>query len=298
MQKTGVSSLYRALLFAALGISTVLWFGTARADAMAELCPASLQRMEPSIGGRYEASPAFTYELQAITKRTIDDATVIADTDHGWYRWTVADIALPMTAEIVSGRLVKYTEKFAQSARLEVVFPEPLLVYHAWVLSAKSGDETTLGWAARGEVTCQVPAFEGRLPNKAAAAQAPAPIPSGSPTPPPTLGTPAKAIAAVTPFDTVECAVPFKKPTVTYAQAPDYPDSARESTINAGVVYVEVALDEEGRLLDASIYAGSGNSALDLSGLRAARKSTYSGAVSYCEKVRGQFLFTATFFAR
>jgi hypothetical protein len=34
--------------------------------------------------------PSYTYELHAPTIRTIENAAIIVDTDHGWYQWSVA----------------------------------------------------------------------------------------------------------------------------------------------------------------------------------------------------------------
>jgi Gram-negative bacterial TonB protein C-terminal len=303
MQKMGVSLIYRALAFAALGIGLALWFGTARADAVAELCPASVERMSPGPGASRAPSASFTYELRAKTVRTIDDAAVIADTDHGWYRWGVTQVAMPMTVEDVATPRFRYTTRFARSTRLEVVFPEPLLVYRSWILSAKSTDEASLGWAKRGEYRCQVPAFQSRIPSaKELAADKTleqAIVPVGTPSPVPSPAQPAVAVPTTMSLDTIACSVPFRVATVDSPQSPDFPNGSTESMLETGSaevkVEVEVTLDEEGRLLDASVFAGSGIAPFDLAALRAARKSGYSGAVSYCEKVRGQYIFSATF---
>jgi TonB family protein len=111
----------------------------------------------------------------------------------------------------------------------------------------------------------------------------------------PATGAPATAAAAAAPFASIVCETPFQAAKVTDASVPDFPNGARELVLSQASTEVEVSIDEEGRLLDASVYATSGNALLNLSALRAARKSSYSAPISYCQNVRGQYLFTATF---
>jgi TonB family protein len=276
---------------AAAATFALLFFASvAKSDAMAELCPASLERMTPNVSG--VAAPAFTYELHARSVRTISKATMIADTDHGWFQWSADDIELMAATVMSTTRFGSYAVKIGRSAQLDVTFPQPLTVRRAWIERAAASGPTP-GWGDKGEVPCQVPAFPSRdadaaeLALEASLQFVPANPPTGAP--------PSKAVAATVPFATIDCAAPFRNPVVTDASAPEFPDGARELVLNQTTTQVEVSLDELGHLIDASVYVSSGNALLDESALRAARKSSYSGPISYCQNVRGQYLFSATF---
>jgi TonB family protein len=286
-------------IVALCALFAVLWFGAAKADAAAEFCPASVETIEPS-GAAGVSSAEYSYELNAATSRTIADATLIADTDHGWYRWTVAGVVLPAAKATETTARKTYTIDFAQSDRLHVAFPEALLVRHAWITSARATDENVLGWEKRGEFACMVPAYSSRgawtaeleRPQSRRSIPPPRPLGAASSTP---VGA-AQAVPTAIPFDSIDCDVPFRQATVTAPQIPDYPDSQRGSGVSATSL-VAVGINEKGDMIEASVYAGS-NAAFDQSALRAARMSSYSAPISYCQKVRGLYLFTATFMPR
>jgi TonB family protein len=169
------------------------------------------------------------------------------------------------------------------------------------VASARATDEAVLGWGNIGEFSCQVPIFENRGAKDAEVARmqsrAVAATPAPSPEAPQAAATGAVAVAlpATAPFDSVaDCPVPFKEATVAAAVSPDYPESARELGYS-GTVYVDVALNGRGQIIDTSIYVGSGSPQFDAAALRAARRSEYTGGVSYCQHVRGEYVFVATF---
>jgi TonB family protein len=285
---------------------SALCFGAAKADAMAEFCPATVASVE-STGGADVPSAEYSYVLDAKTARTVADAAIVADTDHGWYRWRVANLPLQMTSQAGTHRgpagMVNYTSKFARSERQLVVFPEVLSVRHAWITSARSDDESVLGWGKVGEFACEVPAFPNRGVGTAELARSqshkatPSPAPAG-----PALAAPAdgavRAIATSLPFDSIDCVTPFRDVRVTGAVSPDYPSILRGNAPGRNSVILDVASDEQGHVLDVSVFAGSGFAQFDAAAMRAARQSSYSGAVSYCQQVKGEYLFTATFDAQ
>jgi TonB family protein len=280
------------LLLAGLG------FGAAKADAMTEFCPATVESIESSAGSNVP-SAEYSYELNAKTARSVADASIIADTDHGWYKWSVADVAMPITTESVTTGNKTYQHKFAQSNRLQVVFPDALLVRHAWITRAKANYESVAGWEKVGESACEVPTYNNRGVHTAELARAqsrkatPSPSPAGREPFTAPAGV-ARAVSTSMPFDSIDCDVPFRQATVTAASHPDFPPMLRDSGLS-GTVLIAVAVDEDGHLIDASLYASSGLPAFDSAGLRAARLSSYSGPISYCQKVRGEYLFNATF---
>lgn len=75
---------------------------------------------------------------------------------------------------------------------------------------------------------------------------------------------------------------------------PEYPESAQDQG-GEYVGIVEVAVGDDDQLVDAWTFAGSGNRAIDLTALRAALGSTYGDAISYCQHVRGYYIFRADF---
>jgi TonB family protein len=277
---------------------SAVWFCSAKADAITEFCPARVERVTSGVAGG-APSATFSYELNAKTPRNIVDASIVADTDHGWFRWRLGAVPMPMVSEKVWTNTGSYTHAFAQSPRLEVSFPEPLLVRHAWITSAQASDETVLGWGSKGEFACQVPTFSDRGAKTVELARSQSRAAAASPPPASAAQAPASGVAAAAtpttlPFDSIDCALPFHQATVTMAVSPDYPMIARESGVS-GTVMVDIALDEQGHIIDASIYSGSGYGPLDVAAVKAAQKSSYAGAVSYCQMVRGEYLFTATF---
>jgi TonB family protein len=280
---------HQGTIAAAAAFAVVFFASAAKSNATVELCPASLERLTANAPGAPSAT--FTYELQAASVRKIEHGTLIADTDRGWFRWSVDDVTMAAATEKTTTRFGSYAVKIARSARLDVGFPAALTVHRAWVERAQASGVPV--WSDKGDVPCQVPAFASRDADadELARDQMVQILPEN-----PSAGTPpAKAVAAATPFATIDCAVPFQVAKVTDTSVPQFPDAARELVLYQTSAEIVVSLDEAGRLMDASVYASSGNGPIDESALRAARKSSYAGGVSYCQSVRGQYLFTATF---
>jgi hypothetical protein len=302
----------RRIVIAACGLLAVLWFGAAKADAVAEFCPAVVANVQSS-GGAGLASEEYSYVLDAKTARTVDDAAIIADTDHGWYRWSVANVSLQMATLTFSfhnaGDGISYKYQMARSGRQLVAFPEALFVRHAWVTSARSDGETVMGWGKLGEFACEVPTFPNRgidtaelersqarkatpAPRKAPAAPIPAAVL------PPLADGAIRAVPTSLPFDSIDCDTPFRELMVTDAISPTYPSILKGSVYTTTSSLITVAADEEGHVIDASLFASSGYGAFDVEAQRVARKSSYLGAISYCQKVKGEYIFTATYESR
>jgi TonB family protein len=91
------------------------------------------------------------------------------------------------------------------------------------------------------------------------------------------------------------CATPDRAASVTHAVIPDYPDSARPLNLGPTTVLLQVTVGSDGELRSATIYKSSNNMAMDQAALRAARKSTYQGAITNCAPAGGIVLFHAPF---
>lgn len=270
----------RAIRFAVLRLFALLVFAslaTARAQAALELCPAVASVPLP-VGAAFGApARTFDYDVTALAPRTVS-ASLIADTTGGWYTWNVNGVTLAsMTRSMRPSALPRqfYLQPYtiAASPTLAVTFPGSLTVRHVWVASANG-------------VECDVPAFDApsdrQPPNPDEVAASPSP-----------LYAMASATQAQAPFASTGCDQPFAASTVLKAENPK-PSGLREMSTGPLAVEVELALDPSGHSIDAWIYESSGYAGWDLSALRAARLSTYSGSISYCRPVRSTYLFLAT----
>lgn len=248
---------------AALALGTLFFFITASKAGASEPCPAQLVR-----AGESAASDTFAYALHS-TATTVASATIVADTDAGWYGWSVSDVDLARAAEGVpeerDGKTWVY--KGNASSALGATFAKPVSVRHAWVTSASVDGKT---------IACAVPIFHARDSQDWHSPAAGA--------------APSKSVAAAVlpePFSTLECAKPFADAVVTQAVSPDYP---KFEILAPLVVKVSVTVDENGKNVASSIYQSSKILAFDAAALRSARLSTYAPAVSYCRNVTGTYL--------
>lgn len=286
----------------ALVVGMMLFAGCyAPARAVTEFCPARVALMhDPAATPEPKAFPAvdsvtesaaskLMYTLDAQTPRTIVHASIIADTGDGWYGWREESVELSKTSVMVKTKLYSGTFTFARSNPLTVTFPKPLIVHHVWVTQARTNGETLMGWDPLGDFSCRVPDFADGGPGFTPVARRQASV---TPSPAPSTSAPPGVAVAVAPPFPIDCEEPFKHAGVARPVTPEYPQGG-----NGGyyITFVEVAVGGDGRLLDAWTYAGSGNRAVDLSALRAARASAYESAISYCQRVPGYYLFRADF---
>ena len=269
---------------------------TVRAEAVTEFCPATVENASPIGASLGTAASAYAYELQALTPRAVD-ASIIADTDHGWFSWSIADVTLhgvTRTNHIkLNGRYQLEEYVIAESAPLAVAFPSAVVLRHAWVVLGKTSGEVKLGWDARGPTSCDPPGFASASiadPPKAPTAQAtPTPLPSAA-------GATSTAVPTNPPFGISTCAKPFAEATVTRPVAPDFSDFGLLQPGGAALSVVAVAIDEHGKRVDAWLLSSSGLGEFDLAALRAARVSEYSGGISYCRPTKDTYLFQAVAF--
>lgn len=273
----------------------------ARACASVEFCSALLGNMNPIGASLGTSARSYSYELTAVAPRAVD-AQLVADTNAGWFGWSISGVPLERTTRLLrfpAANVAPYGVTLPAatipypaiaSSPLSVVFPYDVIVRHAWVEEANRADaaaSTDYTAAAR----CDVPDFA----TASMADTPPYPGASATPTPLPSPNAPGtRAVPTLAPFAPARCSTPFKEATVTRPARPELPTMV-ESEGLGGTSIVEVAVGKDGKLIDAWTLGSSGSRAMDLSALRAARSSQYSGAVSYCRPVNGLYLFRADF---
>jgi hypothetical protein len=259
---------------------TAFFAAGASADAMVEQCPAHASQLQAS--GKTADATIFTYTVDALSQRTVD-ATLIADTDRGWFSWSVADVPLVSVNRMDQAGTWPVPYKAWSSRDLSVAIPGDVVVKHAWVTNGRATGESTFNWDAKGSIACDVPGFDAP-PSPAPALPAPtASIPPDTPV--------AKTTAA--PFDIPPCDKPF----VAAAPLSGPPlDPAALGGLNNGLAaeaaVIDVAVDGAGNVLDAWVK-GSTHSAFDKLAMAGALQSKYTGAVSYCRAAEGIAKYTA-----
>jgi hypothetical protein len=259
-----------------------LWFGAAKADAMVEQCPVHASELRAS--GKTAEATIFTYTVGALSQRTVD-ATLIADTNRGWFVWSVAGIPLALVNRMDKAGTWPVPYKAWSSGDLSVAIPGDVIVKHAWVTNGRAIGETTFNWDAKGSIACDVPGFDAP-PSPAPAAAPPASIARIPPQTPL-----AKATAA--PFDAATCDKPFVAAAPLSGPALNPAVLGGLTTgLTAEATVVDVAVDGAGNVLDAWVE-GSTHSAFDKLAMTGALHSTYTGAVSYCRPVEAIAKYTA-----
>ncbi|MBV8434418.1 MAG: hypothetical protein JO029_09065 [Candidatus Eremiobacteraeota bacterium] len=251
---------------------------TTRALAISESCPAQIQRLSPIEATSVKTASSFVYELDAVSPRTID-AEIIADTSGGWFSWSVSGVELAKVARYT--RWGSYDD--AASPPLGIAFPSAVLVRHAWVVSAKSEGDRVMGWDAQGTYQCPLPPFSPSSVTESVGL----PLPAAPLSPP---AAKVNAVATAAPFAPADCAVPFAAVAVTDPTVPPaIPLGYR------AVALVDVTVDAQGRVVDATMRASSGSKTADEVATQSAATSKYKPGISYCQPVGGHALFRADF---
>jgi len=256
------------MIRATVATLTILLACGARAEARTEFCPATVTYAPAAAADAAGRSAALVFALQTESPRTIVSATIVADTDGGWYSWDVAN--LPLSGVIPRVR----------SAALVADFPQAVFVRHAWILHARTADDA-FGWQTLGEVACGIPAFG---------------VPAYRPQRPlPDDGLQHVKASAIAPLFSTECAHPFTQATLTHPVQPHFPFAPQSLVGELYTAQIEVAVGQNDAILGAWVYKSTGIPALDASALSAARASSYASPISYCQKAEGDYLFRADF---
>lgn len=265
------------LVIAGAVLALSLFTGTIRAQAEIESCQARIATIA-TIGAANGAPAArFAYDLMALSPRIVD-ASLIADTDRGWFAWSVKNVELEnVVRRLPSG--LKYG--IAASQPMLVEFPDAVTLRHAWVTSADA-------------TGCNAPAFQtGSMWNEKDLDGRPLPKPSPLPTP---YARESVAAAVAPPFAVQTCALPFAAARVkTLATGPDPNFDNPDATGGVSVAMVVVGVDGSGTLLGEKLIASSGYAPFDLATLRAARMTTYIGGTSYCRPASDLYIYRRDF---
>jgi hypothetical protein len=284
-----------------LGLSLAAVACSTNARAMDAFCPAVVQFMRPSgteempldakrpdvdddVQPATVPSTSFVYELASGRVRTIETASMFADTDRGWFQWNAQGVEMHEVQKRVDADALHGNVTRIQSSLLTVAFPFPVVVRHAWVASAARSDESNV----ERRYSCLPPAYPGRgnVPD--------AQKPNGNPSPN-TVQDVATAGPIPAPF-ALDCKNPFHASVETREAQPTTPLSAPLS--GAHRVGVKVLVGANDDLIDAAIYHSANRADIDAAALSAAKASGYSSAISYCQKVPSAALFWTLFSAR
>jgi TonB family protein len=82
---------------------------------------------------------------------------------------------------------------------------------------------------------------------------------------------------------------------ITYAYQPEWPEVALAQSVPPATTTVIVTIDDNGNLVDESVWRTSGNQLLDNEALKAVRLSSYAPEIRQCAKVSGSYLMDIAF---
>lgn len=269
-----------AVFFCAASVA----FAHGRAQAMVEFCPAALHVRAVGAEQRNDAAPAALYgfDLSARSARSVS-ARLAFDTSGGWFTVDVPQITLTEQDRHYTLRGMQITDRNYASPVMYVRFPKTLTLNHSWIY--RSDDVTCAPPAApgKGQNTYGKSGLQLDAADKDRLSNAP-----GS-------GAPVLNAKPSSPLETADCADPFREATAASPVVPAYPEFAR-MTGASGTTVVDVAINADASVADASVFARSGYPYLDKAALNAAKATTYEAGRSYCRPVPGTYRFVTTFY--
>jgi len=80
--------------------------------------------------------------------RTVE-ATMVADTDQGWFTWNQPAVPLTRTTYASANEQTKARWVIAESPELTVMFPRLVTIRHAWITAARTHGDAYFGWDLR-----------------------------------------------------------------------------------------------------------------------------------------------------
>lgn len=271
------------------------------ATAMVESCPAVLSYQ--AVGQSYGSDvPTAWYglELTALGPRTITSATLAFDTSAGWFTISVPAVAVTQSDRHYSGSSAAITHHDYVSQVMYARFASAITIRHAWVYNAAATGDS-FGWQTQGVVQCEprgAPSDEQQrhIPNNAHGIFAPDPNDGGL------SALPSKTSLILVPNvskaleENASCAQPFRDADVKKQAQPQFPDGMT-GMMNGGraTSSAMIAVNGDGSIAGAWLWASSGYAPLDAATLAAAKTSTYAGARAYCRAVPGIYRLNATF---
>jgi len=266
------------LYAAAYAIALALVF-QARAQALAEFCPATVRLAAD------QTAPAqdFVVHLNALGKRTVS-GSIAMQTENGWFSVSVPEVPITGHQMIVTPPLGAATRIDFSSQPLAIHFPTPVTIQRIWMLDAKATGDGPFGWEQRGSVPCDPDGLAspgGHRPARyhyapAKPEETPATLTLGAPV---SLGTPLG----------LDCARPFAAAKALRVEQPHLPYGVAYDDTTATV---ELAIDARGHAIDAWPFVPSRYKAVNDATVAAALASTYAPATAFCRPAPGLYLFT------
>ena len=253
------------------------------AKAATELCGAEPRMVVPLHQPASDASAAFTdtaygYVLTGEAARTVTGHLDIYTGSQAGYQVPFFDVALKRTEHQLYRKDGKPYLKYVayESAPLYFELPKPEVVQDVWVDDSK--------FEGHDQQACQISPFDleyekasffnnnqtGGLSAQDIRNAAPPKLPQVLP-----RGMPGSD----------KCGRRFVPSKVDKAFYVPYPSDMQLSYQGPVDILTKVLVDENGSVVDAWLFGGSGFGSFDREGLRAASKSTYTSAEFLCKKV-------------
>ncbi len=269
------------LIFGAAAVVLGFLFATARAQAAAEFCPATLVSDPVMVDGNLAR-----LRLGAISPRTVS-GVVRLQTAKGWYAASFDNVPFKSLQQNYNDQGMTFSHEDFLSDDIMVKLPTRDQVLYAYVAQARATGDALMNWDRYGDVACSPTPFS---PSDKRNAARPMPVLSKTP-----IALTAKAIDA--PFSGT-CAEPFADVQVTKPGPFHYPGILGRDDPTArptGVTVVVVAVDRDGSVVDAWVWEPIGTPMLDQSVVDEARKAKYSPGKAFCENVPGYFVLRSVF---
>lgn len=267
------------------------------ARALGAFCPAqvSIEAQNDRSGDQYvPRSQNYGLELVADSPRSMQTATVIFDTDAGWFSVTLPPSSFAPKVRSYEDVFPSYERHQWVSPIVHIGFAAPVQISRAWIGSAVVSSDTE-GWTKLGQIACPPPASE-KLQSAGYAKRSemrPAQWePLWMPAEP---GEATLLPAKMAPLYSSSCPHPFAAATAQHVVPPDYPSSIAQMQGATLTSVLVLSLGPDGKLVDDTVWKSTGLRQFDEAAMKAANAATYSAAVSYCRPVPAEYLFVTTF---
>ena len=135
-------------LIAGLGLA-ILAFCSARALAVAELCPATIG---PAHQVKDGGGSLYSTTLGAEGRRSVA-VDVEAQTENGWYQFSIPQTTIAQQAAKYKTTQLTFTRNESSSELIYVRFPAGAgKIIRWWITDAVSSGDTSMGWDQKGQV--------------------------------------------------------------------------------------------------------------------------------------------------
>ena len=268
-----------------------------RAQALTEFCPASVTWHAFDVPGQtvadQPAAQLYSFELDALGARSVRGVLGI-ETNDGWYLAPFPSAALTAHATAFTSDLGGFTQWQFYSAPMYVRFPASVRIERMWVAEGATQGDVAFGWDAKGRVLCDPPV--GAAPGEGAKKRGGF-VHWKSPPRNELLNLPVVTSVVLTPTVStppvgLTCAKPFVPARALHVAALQLPV---DEGMVSGMASVDVAIDPDGKLVDAWVWAPSSNKDINEAALQAAKTSTYQAGTALCHPVPGVYAWTAIF---